>query len=592
MAPTTVYWLGATLVTVVLVRSEFDSFAHMWDTFSQYGMSVVDTYLLPTYTFITYLAAALLAISAMLSVLTSLSLGVYLVLRKWQEPTKTRAKSYQAARAEFLGCSPCPVMPKTGFLGFGRLVGGIMANWNERGAQYVVETMDSEMGKDVHTCLVPIHDYELIVTRDPENVQAILATHSQDWDVGEHRVASWTPLVGKGVFTTRGDEWHTARALVRPHFRKDLVADLDCFERHVDRMMRFVDVKFGIGSAKSAFGWTEEFDLQVYLNNMVLDLVTDMIYGSTVCSQDRLERRPIPELPGVELPDRINIGKHMDAGKAWIETRGAFWKYRWLLPTRGFYNHCKAVHRFANWFVQLRLKEGENYLEALENVGPAIRDMHETEENTKIRLARARLPTDRFVLLHELAKSTQDAEELRCQTLNVFLAARDTTAALLGWLFYFLGRHQSVQTKLREEILKEFGPWHNVCHHEIGRPTGIEVKQLQARGSYLGAVINETLRMAPVVPLNERVALRDTVLPRGGGKRGQEKIFVPQGTQVLIPIYALGRRKGLWGHDVNEFRPERWLEKGGRRFGFEFIPFGGGARQCMGRESFFLSLTQ
>ncbi|KAL2262031.1 hypothetical protein VTK26DRAFT_2699 [Humicola hyalothermophila] len=548
------------------------------------GVPLLNRCLPPLGQWTAILGMMLVAILTGLPVAIFLVLGIYLIWRKLQEPLRNKRKRRQQAEAEIRTCSPCPVMPKTGFLGFGRLWGGIKANKVDRGPHYVVETMDAEMGKDVHTCIVPIHDYELIVTREPENVQAILATNSQDWDVGEHRVASWIPLVGKGVFTTRGEDWHKSRALVRPHFRKDLAADLDSFERHVDRMMRVIDVQFGVGSATSYFGWTDEFDLQLYLNNMVLDLVTEMIFGSTVCTQDYMERRPLPELPGVELPDRVDIGEHMDAGKAWIETRGAFWKYRWLLPARGFYKHCEAIHRFANWFVQLRLQKGDAYLEALEDVGPSIKNLHETEENTKRRLEQARLPTDRFVLLNELAKTTQDPDELRSQTLNVFLAARDTTAALLGWLFYFLSRHQTVQAKLRKEILDQFGPWRNACHHEAGRPTGIQVKQLQVRTSYLGAVINETLRMAPVVPLNERVALCDTVLPRGGGFRGQEKIFVPKGTQVLIPIYALGRRKGLWGHDVNEFRPGRWLENGGRRFGFEFIPFGGGARQCMGRE--------
>ena len=56
---------------------------------------------------------------------------------------------------------------------------------------------------------------------------------------------------------------------------------------------------------------------------------------------------------------------------------------------------------------------------------------------------------------------------------------------------------------------------------------------------------------------------------------------VPEGTQVLIPLYAMQHRADIWGADVEEFRPERWETY---RPGWEFIPFGAGARKCLGRK--------
>jgi cytochrome P450 len=192
----------------------------------------------------------------------------------------------------------------------------------------------------------------------------------------------------------------------------------------------------------------------------------------------------------------------------------------------------------------------------------------------------------RYILLDELAKVTQDPVELRSQTLNILTAGRDTTAALMGWIFYFLSRHQDVFDKLREQVLRRFGPYF------ASDASNIEFKELRDAIPYMTSVINETLRMAPVIPLNERVALRDTILPRGGGYHGDQPIFVPKGRQVLIPTYAMTRRHDLWGRDVDVFRPERWEEDGGRKFGFEFIPFGGGARQCLGRKCNFSQINQ
>ena len=97
-------------------------------------------------------------------------------------------------------------MRKKGFLGFGRLLEGLRASRNDRGPQYVIEAIDSEMGKDVYTVLVPMCGYNLLVSRDPENIRTVLARRAADWDVSEYRTASWEPMLGRGIFTSRGDD--------------------------------------------------------------------------------------------------------------------------------------------------------------------------------------------------------------------------------------------------------------------------------------------------------------------------------------------------------------------------------------------------
>lgn len=92
--------------------------------------------------------------------------------------------------------------------------------------------------------------------------------------------------------------------------------------------------------------------------NMTPNITTKLIYGYSVNSQNPSERAELPILPGFEAPDRENIGMHMDAGKACVETRGALWTDRWLLPTNEFNAHCAAVHEYAGWFVRLRLQRG------------------------------------------------------------------------------------------------------------------------------------------------------------------------------------------------------------------------------------------
>jgi cytochrome P450 len=495
-----------------------------------------------------------------LTIIAAIVLPILLALRYCHPALSNRdEKRRHAQEAARRGCSPAPVMPRKGFLGFGRLLEGLRATRTDRGPQYVIEALDGEMGKDVHTVVVPIHDYELLVSRDPANIQTVLSTRSVHWDISEHRTASWEPMLGYGIFTSRGEHWKYSRGLVRPQFAMDQINDFDLYERHVQQLFTVIDSHLTYHDPHSERGWTRPFDLQPLFYNLTLDAMTEMLYGYSVHSQMPSERVELPIVPGYESPDRENIGKHMDAGKAWIETRGALWKYRWLLPSRKFKEHCAAIHKYAEWFVQLRLLRGDQYLCGLQ---------HQSGQ----------ADSDRFVLLHELAKVTQDPVELRSQTLNVLSAGRDTTAALLGWIVYFLARHPEVCRTLRREVLHYFG------RYVPDQPTGIQFREVRDSLTYMNAVINESLRMAPVVPLNDRVSLQDTVLPRGGGPERDQPIFVPKGTQILIPTYALGQRPDIWGPDAGEFRPERWIDDGGHKSGFEFVPFGGGVRQCLGRK--------
>ena len=77
------------------------------------------------------------------------------------------------------------------------------------------------------------------------------------------------------------------------------------------------------------------------------------------------------------------------------------------------------------------------------------------------------------------------------------------------------------------------------------------------------------------------MAINDTVIPRGGGPDGQSPVFVPKGMMVLWSSYTMHRRKDYFGDDAEEFRPERWETL---RPGWEYLPFNGGPRICIGQQ--------
>ncbi|KND87602.1 Cytochrome P450 [Tolypocladium ophioglossoides CBS 100239] len=148
------------------------------------------------------------------------------------------------------------------------------------------------------------------------------------------------------------------------------------------------------------------------------------------------------------------------------------------------------------------------------------------------------------------------------------VALRDTSACLMSAAVFELARRPDVQAKLRREIDETL---------EGGRhPTFEDLKSMV----YLGRVVKETLRMYPPIPFNGRVAVRDTVLPRGGGPDGAAPIYVQKGQQVAYAVFSMHRREELWGSDANEFHPERWETARPR---FEYLPFNAGPRICPGK---------
>ena len=98
------------------------------------------------------------------------------------------------------------------------------------------------------------------------------------------------------------------------------------------------------------------------------------------------------------------------------------------------------------------------------------------------------------------------------------------------------------------------------------------------------------LRLFPSVPVNNRTAQETTVLPAGGGVDGSSPILIRKGQNVAYCVYAMHRRKDLYGADAEEFRPERWedesmpLKKQSLTSAWGYLPFNGGPRVCLGQE--------
>jgi len=94
-------------------------------------------------------------------------------------------------------------------------------------------------------------------------------------------------------------------------------------------------------------------------------------------------------------------------------------------------------------------------------------------------------------------------------------------------------------------------------------------------------VMNEALRLYPTAPNVQRQAREEIKV---------DNITIPNGTNMWIDVVAMHHDSSLWGENVNEFRPERFMDdvNGGCNQKMGYLPFGFGGRMCVGRNLSFM----
>lgn len=380
-----------------------------------------------------------------------------------------------------------------------------------------------------------------ILTIEPENLKTMLSLKFKDFGLGPSRL-EFAPLLGAGIFTTDGAAWQHSRDLIRPNFVRSQVGDLDTFERHVSHLIQAIPRD---GST---------VNLQDLFFRLTIDSATEFLFGeSTNCLAPGTSTESSTAFAEAFNRSQEAIGNHTRMGIFAI------------LPDPEFKKDCKIVHDFADLYVNRALE---------------YRKTHYIEKADL-------QPGDRYVFLNELVKGTTDPVQIRSELLNVLLAGRDTTASLLSNIWWTLSKRPDVWAKLRAEVDAlggEAPTYAQIKDMKYLRFVMNECESLQKRGRKHRKPSNLTalaLRIHPVVPGNARMALKDTVVPLGGGPDGKSPVFIPKGWTLAWSVWTMHRRKDLFGEDAEEFKPERWETL---RPGWEYLPFNGGPRICIGRQ--------
>lgn len=282
-----------------------------------------------------------------------------------------------------------------------------------------------------------------LLTIELDNLKAIQATNFKSFGLSEQRTNAHT-LLGYSIFTTNGAAWAHSRELLRPQFVRAQVFNLArTFKPHVDELITALPRD------------RRSFNLEPFFFRLTMDTATEFLFGESTNSVATGTDGGFGEALTMAVDHTIRVARYGLLGK-------------YLLPSRGSSAARDHVHRFVDNIVDRGLAKRAK----------------ERSDNPNVER--------RYCFLDALASETDDRLRIRSELLSVLMAGRSTTANLLTNVWFILSTRPDIWTKVQEEVATLGGT----------EPTIEQLKELK----YVGAVVNESLRMHPVVAINTRLA--------------------------------------------------------------------------------------
>lgn len=413
--------------------------------------------------------------------------------------------------------------------------------------------------------VVPIPFITFTFTADPANTEHILKTNFANYPKGKVFRSIMEELLGDGIFNADGELWKTQRKTASFEFSAKNLRDFST--------VVFRDYSLKLCSILSqASRQKKQVDMQELFMRMTLDSICKVGFGAEIASLD-------PNLP------ENRFAQAFDAANMILAYRfvDPIWKIKRFFKLGSealLVQSIKVLDDFTYAVVRRRKAEIEEAQEHKSN-----------QANSDL--------LSRFIELGNDPNSKFSDKSLRDIILNFVIAGRDTTAATLSWAIYMIATHEDVAEKLYRELISFEQQWAKkeqitMLEDRAEDDESFELRVAQfanlltyeSLGNlyYLHAVITETLRLFPAVPLDLKGVLEDDVWPDGTKvKAGDFVAYVP---------YSMGRMKYNWGPDAASFKPERWLKDGffQNASPFKFTAFQAGPRICLGKDSAYLQM--
>jgi len=399
-----------------------------------------------------------------------------------------------------------------------------------------------------------------MVVSDPVIARRILRENNENYDKGALSLVL-EDIMGKGLIPADPETWAKRRRAIAPGFHK----------LYLQRMMS----EFGQANANlipqllKASKTGRVLDMEERFGSLALDVIGKAVFNYEFGSVDA-------ESPVVKAAIRT---------LAEVEHRALTPAPYWKIPG-------------ANQVVP-RLREFNKDMDLLNNVLYKLideclqsRNPEELEDLKKRDYSKVKDPSMlRFLI--DLRGEETDSKQMRDDLITLLIAGHETTAAVLTWLTYALSQYPEALRTVQKEIDEVVGDRYPTIE-DIGNMNEVQ------------KAIAETLRMWPAPPLLIRRATEEDQWPEGG--TGVEGSKLARANDLFISTYNLGRSPQLW-KDPDVFDPQRWDRpfyndqvKGWKGYDpsrrppglwvtkleiatdHAILPFGAGARKCVGDE--------
>jgi cytochrome P450 len=354
----------------------------------------------------------------------------------------------------------------------------------------------------------------LVSVASPELVKHVLVDNPTVYGKPPSLLASAAPLIGNGLFSSDGDFWKRQRRLMQPAFHKERLAGLT--HLMVDSTQHMLSRWQARASA------SEPLDLSAEMMRLTLAIVGRALFSTDVSgTADRVGQALAVALEGTNHR-LLSLGLRAPD----------------FLPTsrnRAFRDAISTLDSVV-FDIIARRRAGETHGNDLLAMLMAAQDADTGERMTD--------------------------QQLRDETMTLFLAGHETTANALAWMWHLLAQHPEVEARARAEVESTLQ----------GRPPTFEDLP---RLRYLTQIFEETLRLYPPAWISARLAKKEDVL---GGVR------IPASPRVIVitSAYVVHRNPRVWPEperfDPDRFSPERSAE----RPRLAWLPFGAGQRLCIG----------
>lgn len=371
--------------------------------------------------------------------------------------------------------------------------------------EYVLR-LAREFGPVAHAQFGPVWAY---LVNDPDLIKNILQRDHQHFTKPSVTGALQEAL-GYGLFTADGTLHRRQRKLMQPAFHKE------CMERYVRLMTQCID------ACDAEWEDGADRDAAKDMNRLTMRVVTKCLFSTAI--DEELDSI------GNALSSIIN-----NLTNQILSPLGPF-RGRLPLPSNfRFRRSIQSIDGAIYKIIEQRRAEGDALIDDLLAIMMQARD----DDN-----------------------SAMTEQQLRDETITLFVAGHETTAIALAWALYEAARNPAIQAKLQEEADREDLP---------DEPSLKDISRLV----YARKLFQESLRFYPPVPFFARQTI---------GEYQLGNYTLPPGSLIALSPYVTQRDSRYYSHP-ELFDPERWTNAFRESLPkFAFFPFSGGPRVCIGEQ--------